>query len=162
MKLQSVGMAAVTLGLAVLMLPARAAAQRMGGVSAFSGRFDYQDQLRPETRTCRLTIVGRVPAEQTLRGAEGPVIVLQVNGERIPMRIQNQEASSDLQFDSDVPCVRELYSAVKVKRVEVVGDPALRQAIITAASEGREIQIEGSAFDRWRPYLAVGTITEIK
>ena len=97
-------------------------------------------------------MVGVKPGSQPLHST---TIRLTLDGHEIPMQLDTELQSAELQFNPDDSYARDLYRSILTKRVEVVGQENLRDQIAEAAEQSKPLQIEGYVFDRTSPYLVV-------
>ena len=102
-----------------------------------------------------LSVTGRVGVKPGSQPLHSTMIRLTLDGHEIPMELDTEVQSADLQFNPDDSYARDLYHSILTKRVEVVGQENLRDQIAQAAEQSRPLQIEGYVFDRSNPYLVV-------
>jgi hypothetical protein len=107
-----------------------------------------------------LKVAGRIPVDEAKLPKDAKVVRLRVNGNTIAMRLDTEVASADLKFGPGQEYAKELYRSVLTKRIEVIGDAALRDQIVQAAAQSKIVEIEGYVFDRTSPYLVVRTVSE--
>ena len=119
-----------------------------------SGNTTYAAQ-----RFRQINLVGRVPADEKTLPSGSRLVRLRVNGQLVTMRIEDETMSPDLTFDTNSPYSKDLYRAILTKRVEVVGDAAMRTRILDAVTQKQAIQIDGYAFDRLSPYLVLRSVS---
>jgi len=100
-------------------------------------------------------MVGVKPGSQPLHST---TIRLTLDGHEIPMRLDTELQSSELQFNPDDSYARDLYRSILTKWVEVVGQENLRDQIAEAAQQSKPLQIEGYVFDLTSPYLVVKSV----
>jgi len=100
-------------------------------------------------------MVGVKPGSQPLHST---TIRLTLDGHEIPMQLDTELQSAELQFNPDDSYARDLYRSILTKRVEVVGQENLRDQIAEAAEQSKPLQIEGYVFDRTSPYLVVKSV----
>jgi hypothetical protein len=106
-----------------------------------------------------LNVTGRVGVKASSLPADATVVRLSLDGHEIPMRLDTELHSAELQFDPNASYARDLYNSILTKRVEVVGEQNLRDQIAAAAKESKPVQIEGYVFDRTSPYFVVKSVT---
>ena len=100
-------------------------------------------------------MVGVKPGSQPLHST---TIRLTLDGHEIPMQLDTELQSAELQFNPDDSYARDLYRSILTKRVEVVGQENLRDQIAEAAEQSKPLQIEGYVFDKSSPYLVVKSV----
>jgi hypothetical protein len=105
-----------------------------------------------------LTVTGMVGVKPGSRPLHSTTIRLTLDGHEIPMRLDTELQSAELQFNPDDSYARDLYRSILTKRVEVVGQENLRDQIAEAAEQSKPLQIEGYVFDRSSPYLVVKSV----
>ena len=105
-----------------------------------------------------LNVVGRVGVKPGSQPLHSTTIRLTLDGHEIPMQLDTELQSADLQFNPDDSYARDLYRSILTKRVEVVGRQNLRDQIAEAAEQSKPLQIEGYVFDRTSPYLVVKSV----
>jgi hypothetical protein len=129
-----------------------------GIASALSSTFFPSTYLITQ-RYRRLKIAGRFPVDEQHLPKSAKIVRLSVNGRVIPMRLDTELVSADLEFPRARSYGRDLYRAILTKRIEVVGNSAMRQQIVAAAAKSTPLQIKGYVFDRTSPYLVVQSVT---
>lgn len=105
-----------------------------------------------------LNVTGRVGVKPGSQPLHSTMIRLSLDGHEIPMQLDTERQSADLQFNPDESYARDLYRSILTKRVEVVGQENLRDQIAEAAEQSKPLQIEGYVFDRSSPYLVVKSV----
>lgn len=105
-----------------------------------------------------LNVVGRVGVKPGSKPLHSTTIRLTLDGHEIPMQLDTELQSPELQFNPDDSYARDLYRSILTKRVEVVGRQNLRDQIAEAAEQSKPLQIEGYVFDRTSPYLVVKSV----
>jgi hypothetical protein len=105
-----------------------------------------------------LNVTGRVGVKPGSQPLHATTIRLTLDGHEIPMQLDTEVQSAQLEFNPDDSYARDLYHSILTKRVEVVGRQNLRDQIAAAAEESRPLQIEGYVFDRSSPYLVVKSV----
>jgi hypothetical protein len=117
----------------------------------------------PQQRFRQINLAGHIPADPAKTSAGTKIIRLSVNGEIVPMALDTETSSADLQFDPESDYGRQLYQAVLERPVTVVGDERLRSEIVEAASTPagrRVVKIDGYVFDRLSPYMVVRSVKD--
>ncbi len=115
----------------------------------------------PQQRFRQLKLAGRIPTDPAKEPAGARIVRLRVNGEIVPMALDTETASGELQFDPDSNYGRQLYQAILTKPITVVGDERMRSQIIEAASNPtnpRVMKIDGYVFDRLGPYMVLRSV----
>jgi hypothetical protein len=105
-----------------------------------------------------LNVTGRVGVKPGSQPLHATTIRLTLDGHEIPMQLDTEVHSAELEFNPDDSYARDLYHSILTKRVEVVGRQNLRDQIAAAAEESKPLQIEGYVFDRSSPYLVVKSV----
>jgi hypothetical protein len=105
-----------------------------------------------------LTVVGQVGIDESKLPPNAVIVHLRLDGRDIPMRLDTELHSAELQFDPQADYGRELYHSILTKRVEVVGEQALRDQVSAAAQQSSALQIEGYVFHRSSPYLVLKSV----
>lgn len=136
---------------------------RAGGLGAITGPVSVGVPFRPgyemmPQRFRDLNVTGMVGVKPGSQPLHSTTIRLTLDGHEIPMRLDTELQSADLQFNPDDSYARELYRSILTKRVEVVGQENLRDQIAEAAEQSKPLQIEGYVFDRTSPYLVVKSV----
>ena len=139
---------------------------RAGGLGAVTGPVsvgvpfipaETSSPMSPQ-RFRDLNVVGRVGVKPGSKPLHSTTIRLALDGHEIPMQLDTELQSADLQFNPDDTYARDLYRSILTKRVEVVGHQNLRDQIAEAADRSKPLQIEGYVFDRTSPYLVVKSV----
>jgi hypothetical protein len=131
-----------------------------GGIGGITGPvsigvpFTPYSAMSPQ-RYRDLNVTGRVGVKPGSQPLHSTVIRLTLDGHEIPMQLDTELQSAELQFNPDDSYARDLYRSILTKRVEVVGQQNLRDQIAEAAEQSKPLQIEGYVFDRTSPYLVV-------
>lgn len=107
-----------------------------------------------------LKVAGKVAAPGAKVPKDARVVRLSVNGRIIPMALDNEVASSVLEFGPNQRYAKDLYDSILTKRITVVGDQFETSRIIDAASSQKPLVIEGYVFDRMAPYMVVKSVGE--
>ena len=135
-----------------------------GGLGAVTGTggsigFPYRPgfEMMPQ-RFRDLNVTGRVGVKPGSQPLHATMIRLTLDGHEIPMELDTEVHSADLEFNPDDSYARDLYHSILTKRVEVVGRENLRDQIAEAAEQSRPLQIEGYVFDKGSPYLVVKSV----
>jgi hypothetical protein len=141
----------------------------VGGISGFSGApsngvgtlinmntYLYDRHFR------ELKLAGQVPAVPEKLPSGARIVQLRVNGQSVPMALDSELGSSELEFEPGERYAEELYKAVLTKSVAVVGDAQLRDRIIDAAGKSQPIEIEGAVFNTATPYFIVKSVEDAK
>ena len=105
-----------------------------------------------------LNITGMVGVKPGSQPLHATMIRLTLDGHEIPMQLDTERQSAELQFSPDDSYARDLYRSILTKRVEVVGQENLRGQIAQAAEQSKPLQIEGYVFDTTSPYLVVKSL----
>jgi hypothetical protein len=117
-------------------------------------------QRRPPQRFRDLKLAGRVGIDTSKLPATARIVRLRLDGRDIPMRLDTELSSAEIQFDPDYNYARELYRAILTKRVEVVGAAELRDELAAAANSGAQVEVEGYAFNLTSPYLVLKVVNK--
>jgi hypothetical protein len=130
----------------------------LGGLPGSIG-FPYRPgfEMMPQ-RFRDLNVTGRVGVKPGSQPLHSTMIRLSLDGHEIPMQLDTERQSADLQFNPDESYARDLYRSILTKRVEVVGQENLRGQIAEAAEQSKPLQIEGYVFDKTSPYLVVKSV----
>jgi hypothetical protein len=136
---------------------------RAGGLGAITGPVSIGVPFRPgyemmPQRFRDLNVTGMVGVKPGSQPLHSTTIRLTLDGHEIPMRLDTELQSAELQFNPDDSYARDLYRSILTKRVEVVGQENLRAQIAEAAEQSKPLQIEGYVFDRTSPYLVVKSV----
>ena len=123
-----------------------------GGVAGLGPVFRMPQRFRD------LNVTGQVGVEKTSLPLNATIIRLSLDGREIPMRLDTEQQSADLQFNPDEGYGKDLYRSILTKRVEVVGRAELREQIAQAAEQSKPLKIEGYVFDRTSPYFVVKSV----
>jgi hypothetical protein len=102
-----------------------------------------------------LNLAGHVGVDLSKLPPNARVVRLYLDGHNIPMRLDTELHSAELQFAPEPSYGRDLYRAILTKRVEVVGAADLRQALQSAAENHEQVEVEGYAFNLSSPYLVL-------
>ena len=105
-----------------------------------------------------LNVTGRVGVKAGSQPLHSTMIRLSLDGHEIPMQLDTERQSAELQFNPDDTYARDLYRSILTKRVEVVGQENLRDQIAEAAEQSKPLQVEGYVFDTTSPYLVVKSV----
>jgi hypothetical protein len=105
-----------------------------------------------------LNLAGHVGVDLSKLPPDAKVVRLYLDGRNIPMRLDTELRSAELQFEPEASYGRDLYRAILTKRVEVVGAPNLRQALQSAADNQEQVEVEGYAFNLSSPYLVLKVV----
>ena len=122
------------------------------GVSGLGPTFIMPQRFRD------LNVVGRVGIDPSKQPPNATIIQLRLDGREIPMRLDTETQGAQLEFDPNDAYARDLYRSITTKRVEVVGQPELRNEVAQAADQTRPLQIEGYVFDRTSPYFVLKSV----
>ncbi|HUA33050.1 MAG TPA: hypothetical protein VMA09_05555 [Candidatus Binataceae bacterium] len=109
-----------------------------------------------------LKLAGQVPAVPDKLPSGARIVQLRMDGKIIPMALDTELGSSELEFEPGERYAEELYTAVLTKSVAVVGDSALRERIIQAAGSSQPIEVEGKVFNSTTPYFVVTSVEAAK
>ena len=179
--------AAIAIGVSVSMPGASALGAGIGGIGAggFSGggigaaaahsipgipgglpvnTMILETPRRSPERFRDLKLAGQIPAYPDTLPKGARIVRLRVNGMLIPMALDTEQGSADLQFDPTNDYARELYRSIFSKRIEVVGDANMRDRIVQTASNptAHALEVEGYVFDRMSPYLVLRSVSDAK
>jgi hypothetical protein len=102
-----------------------------------------------------LKLAGHVGVDPAKLPPDAKVVRLYLDGHNIPMRLDTELHSAEIQFAPEASYGRDLYRAILTKRVEVVGAADLRQALQSAADNHEQAEVEGYAFNLSSPYLVL-------
>jgi hypothetical protein len=85
---------------------------------------------------------------------------MHVDGREIPMSIDGNAMSDNLQFDQGDELGQTLYHLILGKRLEVVGDQKLRTQLASAAAANpsKPVVVDGFVYDRVTPYLVLVSV----
>ena len=117
----------------------------------------------PQQRFRQLKLAGRIPTDPAKEPAGAKIVRLRVNGEILPMALDTETNSGELQFDPESDYGRQLYQAILTKPITVVGDERMRSEISEAASNpanSRVLKIDGYVFDRLGPYMVLRSVED--
>ena len=141
----------------------------VGGISGFTGApsngvgtlinmntYLYDRHFR------ELKLAGQVPAVPEKLPSGARIVQLRVNGQNVPMALDSELGSGELEFEPGERYAEDLYKAVLTKSVAVVGDAQLRDRIIAAAGKSQPIEIEGAVFNTATPYFIVKSVEDAK
>jgi hypothetical protein len=147
----------------------------VGGFGGFSGNVSpgaagiapnnmmFQNLPGPQQRFRQLKLAGQIPTDPAKAAAGAKIVRLSVNGEIVPMALDTETSSGELQFDPNSDYARQLYQAILERPVTVVGDERMRSQIIEAASDQtntRIVKIDGFVFDRLSPYMVINHVQD--
>src|SRR5216683_1010125 len=137
---------------------------RFGGAPGMSPNSMLVPNLPgPQQRFRQLKLAGRIPTDPAKEPAGAKIVRLRVNGEILPMALDTETNSGELQFDPESDYGRQLYQAILTKPITVVGDERMRSEISEAASNPantRVLKIDGYVFDRLGPYMVVRSVED--
>ena len=122
------------------------------GVSGLGPTFIMPQRFRD------LNVVGQVGIDPSKQPPNATIIQLRLDGREIPMRLDTETQGAELVFDPNDAYARDLYRSITTKRVEVVGQEALRNEVAQAADQTKQLQIEGYVFDRTSPYFVLKSV----
>ena len=125
----------------------------MGGPGGLGPTFTMPQRFR------ELNVVGQVGIDPSKQPPNATIVFLRLDGREIPMRLDTETRSGELEFNPDDAYARDLYRSITTKRVEVVGQQDLRNQIARAADESKGLQIEGYVFDKTSPYFVIKSVT---
>jgi hypothetical protein len=108
-----------------------------------------------------LNLAGRVGVDPSKLPPDAKVVQLRLDGRDIPMRLDTELHSAELQFEPNANYGRDLYRAILTKRVEVVGATNLREALQSAADSHQQAAVEGYVFNLSNPYLVLKAVSTI-
>jgi hypothetical protein len=111
-----------------------------------------------------LKLAGQVPANPDRLPSGARIVQLRVNGQMVPMALDSELGSSDLEFNPGNRKAEDLYHALLTKQVAVIGDEKLRNQIVQAASENgtQALEIQGYVFNQTTPYFVVKSVEAAK
>ncbi len=128
-----------------------------GGISApMINSYLYDRHFR------ELKLAGQVPAEPDKLPSGARIVQLRINGKLVPMALDTELGSGELEFPPDERYAEDLYKAVLTKSIAVVGDSAMRDRIIQAAGTSQPIEVEGKVFNATTPYFVVTGVEAAK
>ena len=107
-----------------------------------------------------LKVVGKVATPGAKLPQNARVVRLSVNGRIIRMALDDEVASSVLEFGPNQRYAKDLYDSILSKRITVVGDQFETTRIIDAESSQKPLVIEGYVFNQMAPYMVVKSIGE--
>ena len=109
-----------------------------------------------------IKIVGRLAKDESGFSIDRQIVRIHVDGREIPMSIDGDAMSDDLQLDQGDELGQDLYRLILSKRLEVVGDRKLRAQIANAAdaNPSKPIVVDGFVYDRMTPYLVLVSVNE--
>ncbi len=105
-----------------------------------------------------LSLAGHVGVDVSKLPPDAKVVRLYLDGRNIPMRLDTELHSAEVQFAPEASYGRDLYRAILTKRVEVVGAADLRGALQSAADNHQQVEVEGYAFNLSSPYLVLKVV----
>jgi hypothetical protein len=107
-----------------------------------------------------IKIVGRLARDESGFSIDRQVVRMRVDGRDIPMSINGDAISENLQFDQGDELGQDLYRLILSKRLEVVGDQKLRTQIAkaAAANPSKPVVVDGFVYDRMTPYLVLVSV----
>jgi hypothetical protein len=108
-----------------------------------------------------LNLAGHVGVDLSKLPPDAKVVRLYMDGRDIPMRLDTELHSAELQFEPQADYGRDLYRAILTKRVEVVGDARLRKALQSAADDHQQAEVEGYVFNLSNPYLVLKAVKKV-
>ena len=134
-----------------------------GGIGAITGPFSSVGLYIPSTAMTTqqfrdLNVIGRVGVKPGSEPLHSTMIRLTLDGHEIPMQLDTEMHSAELEFNPNDSYARDLYRSMLTRRVEVVGRQPLRDQIAEAAEQSKPLQIEGYVFDATSPYLVVKSV----
>jgi hypothetical protein len=109
-----------------------------------------------------IKIVGRLARDESGFSIDRQVVRMRVDGRDIPMSINGDAISENLQFDQGDELGQDLYRLILSKRLEVVGDQKLRTQIAkaAAANPSKPVVVDGFVYDRMTPYLVLVSVND--
>ncbi len=107
-----------------------------------------------------IKIVGRLARDESGFTIDRQIVRMRVDGRDIPMSINGDAISENLQFDQGDELGQDLYRLILSKRLEVVGDQKLRTQIAkaAAANPSKPVVVDGFVYDRMTPYLVLVSV----
>ena len=107
-----------------------------------------------------IKIVGRLARDESGFSIDRQIVRMRVDGRDIPMSINGDAISENLQFDQGDELGQDLYRLILSKRLEVVGDQKLRTQIAkaAAANPSKPVVVDGFVYDRMTPYLVLVSV----
>jgi len=129
-----------------------AGAPGMNGPNGLGPTFTMPQRFRD------LNVVGQVGIDPSRQPPTATIVQLRLDGQEIPMRLDTETQGADLEFNPNDAYARDLYRSIQTKRVEVVGEPDLRNEIAQAAAQSKPLQIEGYVFDKTSPYFVIKSV----
>jgi hypothetical protein len=109
-----------------------------------------------------IKIVGRLARDESGFSIDRQIVRMRVDGRDIPMSINGDAISENLQFDQGDELGQDLYRLILSKRLEVVGDQKLRTQIAkaAAANPSKPVVVDGFVYDRMTPYLVLVSVND--
>jgi hypothetical protein len=170
-------MAAVAVAALVMAAPRGADAQSISGIGGIHvgapsgmqvtpgsslnlGPSPTYNLSRTPQRFRDLKLAGHVGVDVSKLPPDAKVVRLDLNGHEIPMRLDTELASAEVQFQPQPSYGRDLYRAILTKRVQVVGDASLRDALQSAADQKSQAEVEGYVFNLSSPYLVLKAVNK--
>ena len=107
-----------------------------------------------------IKIVGRLAKDESGFSIDRQIVRMHVDGREIPMSIDGNAMSDNLQFDQGDELGQTLYHLILSKRLEVVGDQKLRTQLAStaAANPSKPVVVDGFVYDRVTPYLVLVSV----
>jgi hypothetical protein len=107
-----------------------------------------------------IKIVGRLAKDESGFSIDRQIVRMHVDGREIPMSIDGDAMSDNLQFDQGDEVGQTLYHLILSKRLEVVGDQKLRTQLASAAAANpsKPVVVDGFVYDRLTPYLVLVSV----
>jgi hypothetical protein len=107
-----------------------------------------------------IKIVGRLANDESGFSIDRQIVRMHVDGREIPMSIDGNAMSDNLQFDQGDELGQTLYHLILSKRLEVVGDQKLRTQLASAAdaNPSKPVVVDGFVYDRVTPYLVLVSV----
>ena len=141
-----------------LLVPSRASRTVFGG-----GSNSLQSLTLPTNDPLHyheIKIVGRLAKDESGFSIDRQIVRMHVDGREIPMSIDGNAMSDNLQFDQGDELGQTLYHLILSKRLEVVGDQKLRTQLASAAAANpsKPVVVDGFVYDRVTPYLVLVSV----
>jgi hypothetical protein len=107
-----------------------------------------------------IKIIGLLAKDESGLSIDRQIVRMRVDGRDIPMSINGDAMSDNLQFDQGDELGQILYRLILSKRLEVVGDQKLRTQIANeaAANPSKPVVVDGFVYDRMTPYLVLVSV----
>ncbi len=107
-----------------------------------------------------IKLIGRLAPDESGLTVDQQIVRMRVDGREIPMSINGDATSNNLQLDQGDELGQVLYRLILSKQLQVVGSQKLRTEIANAAAANpsKPIQVDGFVYDRMTPYLVLVSV----